>query len=306
MFASQRSCRIYPSPLALCFFVQCECVHSELSSFCLSCSIHFVHWCEYVIINRRVRPYRKRVTGVFGYFRRYRAIIYFPVCADDCVLYHWVSSCSAAASSSPLLATLPNSRRDDIKGKKTIWRDCTYTTVSKNQTQVLLVNEASKFQPFLRQHLKTRVTPKMVQVFGVELHVIADYVALIFGLWACILCAIQIHQHIYHNQFCWIQPFDSAFISRSNSCNSELTAIQILENMWSVFFWWYPPEFTHSFSNHLIHCIVTHAPYSIWIGDRVLYWKLLGINQSRCQSLSRYHPWHLWSTCHLFLLFIAH
>eukprot|EP01083_Nonionella_stella_P031391 85967_1 len=39
----------------------------------------------------------------------------------------------------------------------------------------------------------------MPEIFGIEAHVWADYIALTFALLACILCAIQIHHHIYHN-----------------------------------------------------------------------------------------------------------
>eukprot|EP01084_Bolivina_argentea_P229423 387220_1 len=39
----------------------------------------------------------------------------------------------------------------------------------------------------------------MPEILGIELHIWADYIAFAFALLASILCAIQIHHHIYHN-----------------------------------------------------------------------------------------------------------
>jgi len=39
----------------------------------------------------------------------------------------------------------------------------------------------------------------MPDLLGIEYHIWADYIALAFALLACILCAVQIHHHIYHN-----------------------------------------------------------------------------------------------------------
>ena len=50
----------------------------------------------------------------------------------------------------------------------------------------------------------------MADFLGFELHVWADYIAAVFALFACILCAIQIHHHIYHNH----QPDTRKYIIR--------------------------------------------------------------------------------------------